>query len=94
MVAGFDTDIAFSSHSAAVYGDFAGAVIGMLARYFAVYVMLLGAVLKMELAQSATNGTGTIIVTPELRRRAARVTSGKKSCELRVERARKPIAIR
>jgi uncharacterized BrkB/YihY/UPF0761 family membrane protein len=35
---------------AAVYGAFAGIVIGMLAIYRAVYVVLLGAVLNMQLA--------------------------------------------
>jgi uncharacterized BrkB/YihY/UPF0761 family membrane protein len=33
-----------------VYGVFAGAVIGMVATYLAVYVVLLGAVLNTELA--------------------------------------------
>ncbi len=46
----FGAYVAVSKRYAAVYGAFAGVVIGMLAIYFAVYVVLLGAVLNMQLA--------------------------------------------
>lgn len=45
----FGIYVAVSKHYTAVYGAFAGVVIGMLAIYFAVYVVLLGAVLNMRL---------------------------------------------
>ncbi|HEY3833572.1 MAG TPA: YihY/virulence factor BrkB family protein [Acidimicrobiia bacterium] len=47
---GFGAYVAVSKRYAAVYGAFAGIVIGMLAIYLAVYVVLLGAVLNMQLA--------------------------------------------
>jgi membrane protein len=50
LIAGFGTYVAWSTHYTAVYGVFAGAVIGMVATYLAVYVVLLGAVLNTELA--------------------------------------------
>jgi membrane protein len=46
---GFGAYVATSGRYAAVYGAFAGAVIGMLAIYLAVRVVLLGAVLNSEL---------------------------------------------
>ena len=49
-LAGFSAYVAWSRHYTAVYGVFAGAVIGMLGTYVAVYVVLLGAVLNAELA--------------------------------------------
>ncbi|HEY1741132.1 MAG TPA: YhjD/YihY/BrkB family envelope integrity protein, partial [Acidimicrobiia bacterium] len=47
---GFGAYVAASKRYVAVYGAFAGIVIGMLAIYLAVYVVLLGAVLNMQLA--------------------------------------------
>ena len=47
---GFGAYVAASKRYTAVYGAFAGIVIGMLAIYLAVYVVLLGAVLNMQLA--------------------------------------------
>ena len=49
VTAGFGTYVDRSTKYTAVYGAFAGAVIGMLAIYFAVYVVLLGAVLNRQL---------------------------------------------
>jgi membrane protein len=49
LVVGFTAYVATSTHYAAVYGVFAAAVVGMIATYFAVYVVLLGAVLNVEL---------------------------------------------
>ncbi len=51
VTAGFGVYVATSSKYTAVYGAFAGAVIGMLAIYFVVYVVLLGAVLNSELSR-------------------------------------------
>jgi membrane protein len=56
---GFGSYVALSKRYAAVYGAFAGVIIGMLAIYFAVYVVLLGAVLNMQLGcfhASGNNG--------------------------------------
>ena len=50
VLAGFGTYVALSRHYMAVYGVFAGAVIGMFGTYLAVYVVLLGAVLNAQLA--------------------------------------------
>ena len=47
----FGVYVAMSSKFTAVYGAFAGGVIGMLAIYFAVYVVLLGAVLNSQLGR-------------------------------------------
>jgi len=52
VTVGFGVYVAVSKRYAAVYGAFAGVVIGMLAIYFAVYVVLLGAVLNMQIAKS------------------------------------------
>jgi membrane protein len=52
VIAGFGSYVAWSKHYTAVYGVFAGAVIGMVATYMAVYVVLLGAVLNTELTSS------------------------------------------
>jgi membrane protein len=49
---GFGAYVAWSKHYTAVYGVFAGAVIGMLGTYLAVYVVLLGAVLNAQLAST------------------------------------------
>ena len=48
-LAGFGAYVDWSKHYTAVYGVFAGAVIGMLGTYVAVYVILLGAVLNARL---------------------------------------------
>jgi membrane protein len=48
---GFGAYVAASTRYTAVYGAFAGVVIAMLAVYFAVYVILLGAVLNMQLGR-------------------------------------------
>ncbi len=45
-LAAFSAYVGWSKHYIAVYGVFAGAVIGMLGTYVAVYVILLGAVLN------------------------------------------------
>jgi membrane protein len=50
LIAGFGSYVAWSKHYTAVYGVFDGAVIGMVATYLAVYVVLLGAVFNTELA--------------------------------------------
>jgi len=50
VLAGFGAYVAWSRHYTAVYGVFAGAVIGMFGTYLAVYVVLLGAVLNAQLA--------------------------------------------
>ncbi|HXW80891.1 MAG TPA: YihY/virulence factor BrkB family protein [Acidimicrobiales bacterium] len=50
---GFGAYVAWSKHYTAVYGVFAGAVIGMLGTYVAVYVILLGAVLNAQLQLAA-----------------------------------------
>jgi membrane protein len=50
VVVGFSTYLRFSSRFAAVYGALAGAVIVMIGTYLAVYVVLLGAVLNVQLA--------------------------------------------
>ncbi len=55
VVAGFGAYVAWSRHFTAVYGVFAGAVIGMFGTYLAVYVVLLGAVLNVQLASLATS---------------------------------------
>jgi membrane protein len=51
LLAGFGAYAALSTHYAAIYGSFAGAVVVMLATYLAVYAVLLGAVLNVEIAQ-------------------------------------------
>jgi membrane protein len=57
VLAGFGGYVAWSKHYTAVYGVFAGAVIGMLGTYLAVYVVLLGAVLNAQLAGSRGHRT-------------------------------------
>jgi membrane protein len=54
----FSTYLRFSGRFAAVYGALAGAVIVMIGTYLAVYVVLLGAVLNVQL-------TGTVADGPE-----------------------------
>jgi membrane protein len=49
LIAGFGTYVAWSKRYTAVYGVFSSAVIGMVATYLAVYVVLLGAVFNTEL---------------------------------------------
>ena len=53
LIAGFGIYAAWSKRYTAVYGVFAGAVIGMVATYLAVYVILLGAVLNTQLTSPA-----------------------------------------
>jgi membrane protein len=55
-LAGFGAYVAWSKHYTAVYGVFAGAVIGMLGTYLAVYVVLLGAVLNARLSSAPRPG--------------------------------------
>ncbi len=50
VTAGFGAFVATSTRYTAVYGVYAGAVIGMLAVYLGVYVVLLGAVLNRQLS--------------------------------------------
>ena len=52
VTVGFGEYVAASGKYTAVYGAFAGAVIGMLAIYLAVYVVLLGAVLNSQLGRA------------------------------------------
>ena len=52
-VAGFGAYVDWSKHYTAVYGVFAGAVVGMLATYLAVYIVLLGAVLNAQLTSTS-----------------------------------------
>ena len=49
LAVGFTAYVATSTRYAAVYGVFAAAVIGMIATYLAVYVILLGAVFNVAL---------------------------------------------
>jgi membrane protein len=63
VVVGFSTYLRFSSRYDAVYGALADAVIAMIGTYLAVYAVLLGAVLNVQL-------TGTI--TDELEREPRR----------------------
>ena len=51
VTSGFGTYVAVSTRYTAVYGALAEVVIGMLAVYLAVYVLLLGAVLNMQLSR-------------------------------------------
>ena len=51
VTAAFAVYVSVSSHYTAVYGAFAGVVIAMLAIYFAVYVVLLGAVYNVKRAE-------------------------------------------
>jgi membrane protein len=53
VVAGFSAYVASSTHYTAVYGVFAGGVIAMVGTYLAVYVVLLGAVLNVQLASAS-----------------------------------------
>jgi membrane protein len=52
-IAGFGLYVAWSRRYTAVYGVFAGAVVGMVATYLAVFAVLLGAVLNMQLTTPA-----------------------------------------
>ncbi len=56
VVAGFGAYVAWSRHYTAVYGVFAGTVIGMLCTYLAVYVILLGVVLNVQLTSTSRSG--------------------------------------
>ena len=55
---GFSVYLHYSTHYTAVYGALAGAVIAMIGTYFAVYIVLLGAVLNMQLAGRSPSGAG------------------------------------
>ncbi len=46
---GFSLYLRWSTHYTAVYGALAGAVIGMIGTYLAIYVLLIGAVLNAQL---------------------------------------------
>ena len=50
VAVGFSTYVRFSTRFTAVYGALAGAVIAMIGTYLAVYVVLLGAVLNVQLS--------------------------------------------
>jgi membrane protein len=50
VAVGFSIYLRYSTRITAVYGALAGAVIAMLGTYFAVYVVLLGAVLNVQLS--------------------------------------------
>lgn len=62
VVAGFGAYVASSRHYTAVYGVFAGAVIGMLGTYLAVYVILLGAVLNVQLGSTPVKTPGSPVL--------------------------------
>jgi membrane protein len=66
LIAGFGSYVAWSKHYTAVYGVFAGAVVGMVATYLAVYVVLLGAVFNTELASSLRAGAPDEALSPAL----------------------------
>ena len=51
VTSGFGAYVAASTRYTAVYGALAGLVIGMLAVYLGIYVLLLGAVLNMQLSR-------------------------------------------
>jgi membrane protein len=53
VAVGFSTYLRFSTRFTAVYGALAGAVIAMIGTYLAVYVVLLGAVLNVQLTGTA-----------------------------------------
>ena len=65
VTVGFGTYLGFSTRFAAVYGALAGAVIAMIGTYLAVYVVLLGAVLNVQL----TGPVAHELETDESRRR-------------------------
>ena len=56
LILGFGGYVAWSTRYTAVYGVFAGTVIGMVGTYLAVYVVLLGAVLNTQLASRSRSG--------------------------------------
>ena len=58
LIAVFNLYVSISRRYTAVYGVFAGAVIGMVAAYLAVYAILLGAVLNMQLAPRPGSKSG------------------------------------
>jgi membrane protein len=55
VAVGFSTYLHFSTRFTAVYGALAGAVIAMIGTYLAVYVVLLGAVLNVQLTGRVAN---------------------------------------
>jgi membrane protein len=58
LLALFGVYVALSRRYTAIYGVFAGAVIGMIATYLSVYIVLLGAVLNVQLV-SPKSGSGS-----------------------------------
>jgi membrane protein len=60
-VFGFGAYVAWSKHYTAVYGVFAGAIIGMLATYLAVYIILLGAVLNAQLTSTSLQDARSLV---------------------------------
>jgi uncharacterized BrkB/YihY/UPF0761 family membrane protein len=60
-VFGFGAYVAWSKHYTAVYGVFAGAIIGMLATYLAVYIILLGAVLNAQLTSTSVQDARSLV---------------------------------
>ena len=56
LIGGFGIYVAWSKRYTAVYGVFAGAVIGMVGTYLAVYVVLLGAVFNTQLTSKVRPG--------------------------------------
>ncbi len=54
---GFTAYVHFSTRYTAVYGALAGAVIAMIGTYLAIYVVLLGAVLNVQLSGTVTPAT-------------------------------------
>jgi membrane protein len=59
VAVGFSIYVHFSTRFTAVYGALAGAVIGMIGTYLAIYVVLLGAVLNVQLSGTVASETPT-----------------------------------
>ena len=59
VAVGFSTYVHFSTRFTAVYGALAGAVIAMIGTYLAVYVVLLGAVLNVQLSGTVSSASPT-----------------------------------
>ncbi|MEO9223840.1 MAG: YhjD/YihY/BrkB family envelope integrity protein, partial [Acidimicrobiales bacterium] len=53
MLVGFGAYVSLSTRFTEIYGSLAGAILVMLATYLTVYVVLLGAVLNVQIAERA-----------------------------------------
>jgi membrane protein len=65
VIGGFGAYVSGTAKYSAVYGASAGAVIGMLAIYFAVYILLLGAVLNSQLSGGRPSPPAGAVEPPE-----------------------------